>query len=114
MSDPAAIPGLPFINLAHPSMPTTVIAATVTTVSQQLVPLEGGRRSYWRVVNVGTSGTLWCSRSDPAPAPNRPGCYPLAPGGVEEFAAPGFVPANPLWCVSDGGSIAVTVEIAGG
>jgi hypothetical protein len=91
------------------SVQVTVIALTVTTVPVQVLQVASGRY-YWRVVNASAAGggNLWCSKSDPAPAPNKPGCYMLPPGGYEEYAA-NFVPANPLYVVSDG-TAAATIE----
>ena len=110
-----------------------MLAAHAANVSQtltagsvvQVIPQAGppNLRVYERLVNVGPSGVAWCSRFDPAPAPNKVGSFPLAPFGnalglpsSEEFTPPGYVPQQPLWCTSDGttgtGTATITGEVA--
>ena len=78
-----------------------------------IVSGAGSGRIYQRIVNVGVSGSAWCSRANQTPAPNTAGSYEIPPGGSEEFnrgSDAGYVPRVATWCVAASGTVPITVE----
>ncbi len=94
--------GLPFITLNF-SMTATGTAAVAFSAL-------GFAPQYYRIFNVSTVDTIWCSRAG-TDAISGAGSFPLAPGEYEFYVSPQTIPTNALSIISTGTSTPVTIEV---